>query len=280
MPSTAQNSPDKDPIVENMQQNGMSTTGILKALAAPLLKDLNLPKDASAMIIASDTVVAQTDYSVKQNIEVSDVIMDKVGAMCELIENIVDKKPKAISTEFIENFNTLVAKTNTNSSELWKLLDEVKKSVQDKNVTQSELLSMSQNGKISGAELVQKLRDQHEKIKLYNLTAKNSLMGQSNMITMNQSSTERPLEKTQTEIVRLMNYNRLTLDNVQKKPSATQSSSSEMERAEPERAAPEAQKAVPEAQTAKATTDTKAPDITGETRREGREGETGGGLHR
>jgi hypothetical protein len=211
-----QSNQEKNPIVGKMQKNGMSTKDIIKSLAEPMLNKLGMNKDSKGAnwIIASDVVHAQTDMKVRDNIQKSDNILDKIGNLGETLAGISQKKPKALSAGLIEDYNSRVSQSNDISVQLWNVIEQVKKSVQDTGVVQSDLVSMSKNGNISGEELSQKLREQHEKAKQSNMTGPNSHIKQSDALANKQGNLEKPVAKMQDDTMKIMNAKGLTKESI------------------------------------------------------------------
>lgn len=213
MPTVMPSNTVNNEIAANMRKEGRDTKGILKSLMAPKIKELNLPKDAPKagdLLVATDMIFAQARAKISTNIELSDSIMDKIANLGQSIQDVMDKKPKAISAQMVENYNARVLESNNNSAELTGLRDSVKQSKQDTEVTQSDLFALSKSGKITGAELDQKLRENEEKVKQMHLTGPQSNVKQSDNLHKNQLETDKQMDRMGADMVQIKARHGLT----------------------------------------------------------------------
>lgn len=193
-------------IADQMQTQGMSTTDIIKSLSSVRNDNsLSISNAAAALIDITDMLMAQTKSKVQQaNDSSNDGVMKMLADTGELAQLVTERAAKikkggkgVFSEITVERFNDLINDTNNNSGKLWDLAQTVEQSIGNKNATQTELLTLSSNGSISGAELIGKLREQKDTVKKESGT----IQVQADDLADKQKQAERPAERLHRAVI-------------------------------------------------------------------------------
>ncbi len=145
-----------------------STYNILKSLS-PGRNMRDLPSAADAIMICTDAILQQTANRSARQSEMTDDLINRVGDMCNSVQNVQEQTKDAetppVTNAVINEVNKIIDRTNGDSNNQFAVNQHISKLVTDNNISQDKILSAHSKGDVTSDQLIQKLREQQEKVK-------------------------------------------------------------------------------------------------------------------
>lgn len=143
-----------------------STYNMLKSFS-PGRNLRDLPSAADAAMICTDAVLQQARKKSEMQTEITDNLIAKVGSMCNDVKNVQeqtkDTEIPPVNTNFLNDVNKIIDRTNNDSSNQWNVKETIERLVTDNNASMDQIISAHNKGDVTSDQLIQKMRDQLKK---------------------------------------------------------------------------------------------------------------------
>ncbi|HTM64394.1 MAG TPA: hypothetical protein VL360_07835 [Gammaproteobacteria bacterium] len=191
-------------------KNKKSTRDIIEFLAKTFLakemtKGKPIPDSAMGLMIMTDMVTAQTKQKVGELNEISDKVMDQLADVGSKVSMIIDKMNRsnadpAFSEDFIDKYNNLINRTNTNSDTIYNARQKIEDAIEAKSISTDQIMAEFSKGTVSPDKLVEALREVFKEVQRIVETAPDSILHEAQTAAKGQQQDERVAGKMEVEV--------------------------------------------------------------------------------